>query len=182
MEISSSVTVNTCIIHYRHQEFSPWLNLLPWEQLIHRKATHRNRQVVKALFGSWHIFTRSNIVLSPLFIHVHLCAPLIPFCVVPLCLCSLLDYLPLLVPFRRLPHLDAPVMITTSVSNINVSVQLGDTTPFALGFLSACGGTAEWLFNIQYMHKQTKTGGCSSYVVISLQNEGLVLICNLSGL
>lgn len=32
-------------------------------------------------------------------------------------------------------------MITTSVSNINVSVQLGDTTPFALGFLSANGGT-----------------------------------------
>lgn len=58
-----------------------------------------------------------------------------------LCSCSLLDYLPVLVSFRRLPHLDAPVMITTSVSNINVSVQLGDTTSFALGFLSACGGT-----------------------------------------
>lgn len=59
--------------------------------------------------------------------------------------CSLLDYLPMLVSFRRLPHLDAPVMITTSVSNINVSVQLGDTTPFALGFLSACGGTVALL-------------------------------------
>uniref|UniRef100_A0A3Q3X1J2 FMP27/BLTP2/Hobbit GFWDK motif-containing RBG unit domain-containing protein n=1 Tax=Mola mola TaxID=94237 RepID=A0A3Q3X1J2_MOLML len=76
MEISGSFTVNTCIIHYRHQEFSHWLNLFPWEQLIRQKAT-------------------------------------------------------------RLPHLDAPVMITTSVSNINVSVQLGDTTPFALGFLSS---------------------------------------------
>ncbi|KAM9359758.1 bridge-like lipid transfer protein family member 2 [Symphorus nematophorus] len=80
MDISGSFTVNTCIIHYRHQEFSHWLNLFPWEQLIHRKAAHRK---------------------------------------------------------RRLPHLDAPVRITSSVSNVNVSVQLGDTTPFALGFLSA---------------------------------------------
>ncbi|MEQ2161389.1 hypothetical protein GOODEAATRI_009148, partial [Goodea atripinnis] len=37
----------------------------------------------------------------------------------------------------RIPHLDAPVMISSSVSNVNVSVQLGDTTPFALGFISA---------------------------------------------
>lgn len=80
MDISGSLTINTCIVHYRHQEFSHWLNLFPWEQLIHRKAAHRK---------------------------------------------------------RRLPHLDAPVMITSSVSNVNVSVQLGDTTPFALGFLSA---------------------------------------------
>lgn len=57
-------------------------------------------------------------------------------------LCSPLDYFPTLHFFRRLPHLDAPLMITTSVSNINVSVQLGDTTPFALGFLSANAGTA----------------------------------------
>lgn len=80
VDISGSFTVNTCIIHYRHQEFSHWLNLFPWEQLIHRKATHRK---------------------------------------------------------RRLPHLDAPVMIASCVNNVNVSVQLGDTTPFALGFLSA---------------------------------------------
>uniref|UniRef100_A0A672HJV8 FMP27/BLTP2/Hobbit GFWDK motif-containing RBG unit domain-containing protein n=1 Tax=Salarias fasciatus TaxID=181472 RepID=A0A672HJV8_SALFA len=79
IDISGSFTVNTCIIHYRHQEFSHWLNLFPWEQLLHRKEAHRK---------------------------------------------------------RRLPHLDAPVMITSSVSNVNVSVQLGDTTPFALGFLS----------------------------------------------
>lgn len=92
MEISNSVTVNTCIIHYRHQEFSPWLNLLPWEQLIHRKATHRNRQVVKVLFGSRHIFTTSNIVLSPLFAHIHLCAPLILVCVVPLHRCVCVAY------------------------------------------------------------------------------------------
>ncbi|XP_044059043.1 protein KIAA0100-like isoform X2 [Siniperca chuatsi] len=92
VDISGSFTVNTCIIHYRHQEFSHWLNLFPWEQLIHRKAAHRK---------------------SPL------------------------DYLPTLLFLRRLPHIDAPVMITSSVSNVNVSVQLGDTTPFALGFLSA---------------------------------------------
>ncbi|XP_019133647.2 protein KIAA0100 isoform X3 [Larimichthys crocea] len=92
IDIAGSFTVNTCIIHYRHQEFSHWLNLFPWEQLIHRKAAHRK---------------------SPL------------------------DYLPTLLFLRRLPHLDAPVMITSSVSNVNVSVQLGDTTPFALGFLSA---------------------------------------------
>ncbi|XP_034461284.1 protein KIAA0100-like isoform X2 [Hippoglossus hippoglossus] len=92
IDISGSFTVNTCIIHYRHQEFSHWLNLFPWEQLIHRKAANKK---------------------SPL------------------------DYLPTLLSLRRLPHLDAPVMITSSVSNVNVSVQLGDTTPFALGFLSA---------------------------------------------
>ncbi|XP_030008750.1 protein KIAA0100-like isoform X1 [Sphaeramia orbicularis] len=92
VDISGSFTVNTCIIHYRHQEFSHWLNLFPWEQLSHRKMAHRK---------------------SPL------------------------DYLPNLLFLRRLPHLDAPVMITSCVSNVNVSVQLGDTTPFALGFLSA---------------------------------------------
>lgn len=72
--------------------------------------------------------------------------------------CSLLDYLPMLVSFRRLPHLDAPVMITTSVSNINVSVQLGDTTPFALGFLSACGGTVALLHAYSCTNKK-KLGG-----------------------
>uniref|UniRef100_A0A674CK67 Bridge-like lipid transfer protein family member 2 n=1 Tax=Salmo trutta TaxID=8032 RepID=A0A674CK67_SALTR len=79
VDISGSVTVNTCIIHYRHQEFSHWLDLFPWKQLIHRKEAHRK---------------------------------------------------------RNLPHLDAPVMISSSVSNVNVSVQLGDTPPFALGFIS----------------------------------------------
>ncbi|KAM9853046.1 bridge-like lipid transfer protein family member 2 isoform 2-T2 [Aulostomus maculatus] len=92
IDISGSFTVNTCILHYRHQEFSHWLKLLPWGQLFHGKAAHRK---------------------SPL------------------------DYLPTLLSLRRFPHLDAPVMITSSVSNVNVSVQLGDTTPFALGFLSA---------------------------------------------
>ncbi|XP_066518591.1 bridge-like lipid transfer protein family member 2 [Hoplias malabaricus] len=79
-DICGSVTINTCIVHYRQQEFSHWLDLFSWEQLTHRKAAHRKKQF---------------------------------------------------------PLLDAPVRISSSVSNINVSVQLGDTPPFALGFLSS---------------------------------------------
>ncbi|KAK2881234.1 hypothetical protein Q8A67_018502 [Cirrhinus molitorella] len=79
-DISSTVTINTCIIHYRHQEFSHWLDMLSWDQLSHKKTTRKK---------------------------------------------------------RRFPQLDAPVMISSSVSNVNVSVQLGDTPPFALGFISA---------------------------------------------
>lgn len=48
-EISGSFTVNTCIVHYRHQEFTPWLDLFPWEQLIHRKAAQRKRQVLQLI-------------------------------------------------------------------------------------------------------------------------------------
>ncbi|XP_010863616.2 protein KIAA0100 isoform X3 [Esox lucius] len=92
VDISGSVTVNTCIIHYRHQEFSHWLDLFPWEQLIPRKAAHSKSPV---------------------------------------------EYLHTLLSYRHFPHLDAPVMISSSVSNVNVSVQLGDTPPFALGFISA---------------------------------------------
>ncbi|XP_043114856.1 protein KIAA0100-like isoform X1 [Puntigrus tetrazona] len=80
VDISSTVTVNTCIIHYRHQEFSHWLDMLSWDRLSHKKTTRKK---------------------------------------------------------RRFPQLDAPVMISSSVSNVNVSVQLGDTPPFALGFISA---------------------------------------------
>lgn len=112
------------------------------------------------------IFTTSNILLFPLFTHILLCESSIPFfagSIASLCLCSVLDDLPLLVSFRRLPHLDAPVMVTTSVSNINVSVQLGDTTPFALGFLSACGGT--WLLYIP-VHAQTDKNG-QVYIIYS---------------
>uniref|UniRef100_A0A672K320 Bridge-like lipid transfer protein family member 2 n=1 Tax=Sinocyclocheilus grahami TaxID=75366 RepID=A0A672K320_SINGR len=76
VDISSTVTINTCIIHYRHQEFSLWLDI---------------------------------VLLSP----------------------------------RRFPQLDAPVMISSSVSNVNVSVQLGDTPPFALGFIS---------FSLNFIH------------------------------
>ncbi|KAJ8280796.1 hypothetical protein GJAV_G00059060 [Gymnothorax javanicus] len=80
VDVSGSVSVNTCIIHYRHQEFAHWLELIPWKQLLHRKTTPRK---------------------------------------------------------MRFPQLEAPVIISSSVSNVNVSVQLGDTPPFALGFVSA---------------------------------------------
>ncbi|XP_068172952.1 bridge-like lipid transfer protein family member 2 isoform X1 [Antennarius striatus] len=124
MEISGSFTVNTCIIHYRHQEFSHWLNLFPWEQLIHRKAAHRK---------------------SPL------------------------DYLPSLLLLRRLPQLNAPVMITSSVSNINVSVQLGDTTPFALGFLSA-GAELQHLLDIKDDAESPESQNVHQRASLSLDN------------
>ncbi|XP_037630851.1 protein KIAA0100-like isoform X3 [Sebastes umbrosus] len=112
VDISGSFTVNTCIIHYRHQEFSHWLNLFPWEQLIHRKAAHRK---------------------------------------------------------RRLPHLDAPVMITSSVSNVNVSVQLGDTTPFALGFLSA-SAELRHLLDIKVDPESTESQNVHRRASLSLDN------------
>lgn len=82
------------------------------------------------------------------------------FCIVlfhdSIVLCSPLDYFPSLLFFRRLPHLEAPVMITSSVSNVNVSVQLGDTTPFALGFLSASAGTAGLSHAVSHVHAQSE--------------------------
>ncbi|XP_042342340.1 protein KIAA0100-like isoform X1 [Plectropomus leopardus] len=124
VDISGSFTVNTCIIHYRHQEFSHWLNLFPWEQLIHRKAAHRK---------------------SPL------------------------DYLPTILFLRRLPHLDAPVMITSSVSNVNVSVQLGDTTPFALGFLSA-SAELRHLLDSEVDTESTESQNVHRHGALSLDN------------
>ncbi|KAJ0063740.1 hypothetical protein NL108_006678, partial [Boleophthalmus pectinirostris] len=103
MDIACSFTVNTCIIHYRHQEFSHWLNLFSWEKLLHRKTAHRKRQVA--------VHIQFKAPLHNIFGDAH-----------ATCLCF--------------PHLDAPVMLMSSVTNVNVSVQLGDTTPFALGFLS----------------------------------------------
>uniref|UniRef100_A0A8B9JU85 FMP27/BLTP2/Hobbit GFWDK motif-containing RBG unit domain-containing protein n=1 Tax=Astyanax mexicanus TaxID=7994 RepID=A0A8B9JU85_ASTMX len=87
-DICGSVAINTCIVHYRQQEFSHWLDLLSWEQRTHRKAAHRKR------------------------------------------------------PF---PLVDVPVKISTSVSNVNVSVQLGDTPPFALGFISTSAESVQGL-------------------------------------
>nr|XP_040047842.1 protein KIAA0100-like isoform X2 [Gasterosteus aculeatus aculeatus] len=124
VDISGSFTINTCIIHYRHQEFSHWLHLFPWEQLIHRKAAHRK---------------------SPL------------------------DYLPTVLFLRRLPHLDAPVMITSSVSNVNVSVQLGDTTPFALGFLSA-SAELQHLLDIKVDAEITESQNVHQRASLSLDN------------
>ncbi|XP_056297037.1 bridge-like lipid transfer protein family member 2 [Pseudoliparis swirei] len=112
VDISGSFTINTCIIHYRHQEFSHWLHLFPWEQLIHRKEAHRK---------------------------------------------------------RRLPHLDAPVMMTSTVSNVNVSVQLGDTTPFALGFLSA-SAELQHLRDIKVDTESTESQNVHRRVSLSLDN------------
>ncbi|KAF7666792.1 hypothetical protein LDENG_00091750 [Lucifuga dentata] len=112
IDISGSLTVNTCIIHYRHQEFSHWLDLFLWEQLIHRKAAHRK---------------------------------------------------------RRFPHLDAPVMITSSVSNVNVSVQLGDTTPFALGFLSA-GAELQHLLDIKVDEESLESQNVHQRASLSLDH------------
>lgn len=66
--------------------------------------------------------------------------PHVWWCIV---VCSPVEYLHTLPSYRNLPHLDAPVMISSSVSNVNVSVQLGDTPPFALGFISVSTGTAQ---------------------------------------
>jgi len=47
----------------------------------------------------------------------------------------------LLVPCRSYPQIIAPIILCASLSNVNVSVQLGDTPPFALGFNSISAGT-----------------------------------------
>ncbi|XP_017538853.1 protein KIAA0100 isoform X1 [Pygocentrus nattereri] len=80
VDVCGSVSISTCIVHYRQQEFSHWLDLFSWEQLTHRKTAHRK---------------------------------------------------------KRFPLLDVPFTVSSLVSNVNVSVQLGDTPPFALGFISS---------------------------------------------
>ncbi|XP_062872628.1 bridge-like lipid transfer protein family member 2 isoform X1 [Trichomycterus rosablanca] len=80
VDVCSSVTISTCIVHYRQQEFSHWLDLFSREQSTRRNSTQRK---------------------------------------------------------KHFPLPDVPVRISSSVSNVNVSVQLGDTPPFALGFISA---------------------------------------------
>uniref|UniRef100_A0A670Z656 Bridge-like lipid transfer protein family member 2 n=1 Tax=Pseudonaja textilis TaxID=8673 RepID=A0A670Z656_PSETE len=77
IDISVAVMVSTCIVHYRHQEFSHWVGLL-----CH---THT------------HTHTHTN--------------------------------------SRRFLIL-ATIILSASVSNVSLSVQLGDTPPFALGFNS----------------------------------------------
>lgn len=49
--------------------------------------------------------------------------------------------LSLLVLCRSYPQIIAPIILSASLSNVNVSVQLGDTPPFALGFNSISAGT-----------------------------------------
>ncbi|TNN66058.1 Protein KIAA0100 [Liparis tanakae] len=71
--------------------------------------------------------------------------------------------------FPRLPHLDAPVMLTSTVSNVNVSVQLGDTTPFALGFLSA-SAELQHLRDIKVDPDSTEAQNVHRRVSLSLDN------------
>ncbi|XP_053313051.1 bridge-like lipid transfer protein family member 2 [Spea bombifrons] len=82
IDIQSTVALNTCIIHYRHQEFAHWLSLLAPE-----------RQLPKSPKAS----TKNN---------------------------------------RPLPVILAPIIFNSSISNVNVSVQLEEAQPFAVGFSS----------------------------------------------
>ncbi|XP_053131385.1 bridge-like lipid transfer protein family member 2 isoform X2 [Hemicordylus capensis] len=82
IDISVAMMLNTCIVHYRHQEFSHWLGLL---------ALAREKAGLPAP-------VRSN--------------------------------------GKRMPQILATIILSASVSNVSVSVQLGNTPPFALGFNS----------------------------------------------
>lgn len=44
---------------------------------------------------------------------------------------------------RTVPQILAPIIFSTSVSNVSISIQLGDTPPFALGFNSISLGKAQ---------------------------------------
>ncbi|KAM4700309.1 bridge-like lipid transfer protein family member 2 isoform 2-T2 [Discoglossus pictus] len=82
IDITNNVSLNTCIIHYRHQEFSHWFSLLALDRRLHNspKASTKNN--------------------------------------------------------RPLPVILAPIIFSSSISNVNVSVQLGEAHTFAVGFSS----------------------------------------------
>ncbi|KAH0511375.1 hypothetical protein LTLLF_147890 [Microtus ochrogaster] len=82
IDLSASLVLNTCIIHYRHQEFSHWLLMLALETQGASLPDLKQRRK------------------------------------------------------RTFPQILAPVIFSTSVSNVSISIQLGDTPPFALGFNS----------------------------------------------
>uniref|UniRef100_G3T406 Bridge-like lipid transfer protein family member 2 n=1 Tax=Loxodonta africana TaxID=9785 RepID=G3T406_LOXAF len=82
IDLSASVVLNTCIIHYRHQEFSHWLNMLELETQGSSSSVPKQKKK------------------------------------------------------RTFPQILAPIIFSTSISNVNISIQLGDTPPFALGFNS----------------------------------------------
>ncbi|KAB0361019.1 hypothetical protein FD754_005175 [Muntiacus muntjak] len=82
IDLSASLVLNTCIIHYRHQEFSHWLHMLALETQESSSSVLKQRKK------------------------------------------------------RAFPQILAPIIFSTSISNVNVSIQLGDTPPFALGFNS----------------------------------------------
>nr|KAF6415994.1 hypothetical protein HJG59_007243 [Molossus molossus] len=82
IDLSASLVVNTCIIHYRHQEFSHWMHMLALETQGSSSSILQQRKK------------------------------------------------------RTFPQILAPIIFSTSISNVNISIQLGDTPPFALGFNS----------------------------------------------
>ncbi|XP_029401987.1 protein KIAA0100 homolog [Mus pahari] len=82
IDLSASLVLNTCIIHYRHQEFSHWLLMLALETQGASSPDLKQRKR------------------------------------------------------RTFPQILAPIIFSTSVSNVSISIQLGDTPPFALGFNS----------------------------------------------
>ncbi|XP_074119806.1 bridge-like lipid transfer protein family member 2 isoform X1 [Sminthopsis crassicaudata] len=82
IDLSASLVLSTCIVHYRHQEFSHWLHMLTRERQGPRRPTSHSSKN------------------------------------------------------RCFPQILAPIILSTSISNVNVSIQLGDTPPFALGFNS----------------------------------------------
>ncbi|KAG8450808.1 hypothetical protein GDO86_003178 [Hymenochirus boettgeri] len=82
IDVKIYVALNTCIIHYRHLEFTHWFNLLALE-----------RQFSKA--------PKTSISKS-----------------------------------RPFPVILAPVVFDSYICNVNVSVQLGEAQPFAVGFSS----------------------------------------------
>ncbi|XP_056415070.1 bridge-like lipid transfer protein family member 2 [Hyla sarda] len=93
IDIQSNMALNTCIIHYRHQEFSHWFSLLALDRQIQR--------VSKAS-------TKNN---------------------------------------RPLPVILAPIVFNSNISNVNVSVQLDEAQPFAVGFSSV---------SLEFKHLQTQ--------------------------
>ncbi|XP_044528771.1 protein KIAA0100 homolog isoform X1 [Gracilinanus agilis] len=84
IDLSASLVLSTCIVHYRHQEFSHWLHMLSRESQGPKQSLSHPRKT------------------------------------------------------RNFPQILAPIILSTSISNVNVSIQLGDTPPFALGFNSIC--------------------------------------------
>ncbi|XP_019400878.1 PREDICTED: protein KIAA0100 homolog [Crocodylus porosus] len=95
IDVSAAVLLNTCIVHYRHQEFSHWLGVLAQESRgCSPLPTHQGRKG------------------------------------------------------RSCPQILAPIVFSASLSNVSISVQLGDTPPFALGFNSI---TADY----QHLRPQT---------------------------
>uniref|UniRef100_A0ACB8EDV9 Uncharacterized protein n=1 Tax=Sphaerodactylus townsendi TaxID=933632 RepID=A0ACB8EDV9_9SAUR len=85
IDISVVVTLNTCIVHYRHQEFSQWLAMLALAQQQAWLPTPAS----SGGGGS-----------------------------------------------RRMPQILATIILSASISNVSLSVQLGDMLPFAFGFHS----------------------------------------------